>query len=70
MHSLICFKNVKGRTIDFFRLKQKRPTTVLQKVYEGFSKYEWLYLKDLKDECICVTIHYTECGESDGELTY
>lgn len=70
MHSLICFKDGEGHTINFFRLKYKRPATVLQKVYEGFCEYEWLYLKELRGKCTRVTIHYTMYGESDGKLTY
>lgn len=70
MHSLVCFKDKNGRTIDFYRLKQKRPATVLQKVYEGFAKAESMYLSELQDGCTEVTIHYTEYEAREDELTY
>ena len=61
LHSIISFNDDRGVTIDFHRLKQKRPESVLNAVFKGFSEFESIYItEDMKRRCRAVTIHYTE----------
>ena len=71
LHSIISFEDQNGIDIDFFRLKQKKPETVLNKVFEGFYNYESLYItEELKNRCTNVFIHYTEYETTEENLTF
>ena len=74
MHSIISFLNEKGVTIDFHRLKQKQPKTVLQKVYKAFTEND-IFLNSINNnkyfgKCVKVTIHYTDYEKTEGNKTF
>lgn len=70
-HSIISFDNKDNRTLDFYRLRQKRPATVLKKVLEGFAQHSSIFLtEELKSECTSIKIYYTEYETTEKELTY
>ena len=71
LHSIIGFYDEKGILIDFHRLKQKKPETVLKAVFKGFSEFEGLYItEDLKHRCRSVNIHYTEYECTEENKTF
>ena len=71
LHSIISFDDNKGVTIDFHRLKQKKPETVLNAVFKGFSEFESIYItEDLKKRCKAVKIHYTEYESTEQNKTF
>lgn len=69
-HSIISFEDIKGVLIDFYRLKPKRPETVLNIVFRGFREFENLYLKNLNNRCSSVLIHYTDYETTPENLTF
>ena len=71
LHSIISFNDDRGVTIDFHRLKQKRPESVLNAVFKGFSEFESIYItEDMKRRCRAVTIHYTEYESTEQNKTF
>lgn len=71
LHSIISFNDDRGVTIDFHRLKQKRPESVLNAVFKGFSEFESIYItEDMKRRCKAVTIHYTEYESTEANKTF
>lgn len=69
-HSIISFEDNNGVLIDFYRLKPKRPETVLNIVFRGFKEFENFYLKNLKNRCASVLIHYTDYETTPENLTF
>lgn len=70
-HSIISFNDNKGITIDFHRLKQKNPKTVLTAIFKGFAQFEKIYItKEIKEKCAAVTIHYTEYEDTEENKTF
>ena len=70
-HSIISFDNKDNRTLDFYRLRQKRPATVLKKSFEAFAEHPSVFLtEELKNECTSIKIYYTEYETTEKELTY
>ena len=71
LHSIISLNDDRGVTIDFHRLKQKRPESVLNAVFKGFSEFESIYItEDMKRRCRAVTIHYTEYESTEANKTF
>ncbi len=71
LHSIISFNDENGVLIDFYRLKQKKPSTVLKKIYQAFTDFENLYLnQEVKNRCKNVTIHYTHYESTEENMTY
>lgn len=71
MHSIIRFLDENNKLIDFYRLKQKQPKTVLQKVIEGFKNFPSTYLTEgLKKNCAKIRIHYTDYSVTEENKTF
>ena len=71
LHSIIRFVDADGKMIDFHRLKQKKPETVLQKVLEGFSMYgNTFHTEAIKERCRAIKIHCTEYESTEANKTF